>query len=118
MPFLESVQEELYGLNGKEKVIHQHVYYGSCWWTVPPTMVRYTEEHLKRWTTREIMLMHYYLTSRLDGYGHLTADDSIKENCELFRRVLTQRGHDGVRNCIYNERAYDAGYRQWQYTDG
>lgn len=80
-------------------------------------MTYYTEEHLKKWTTREIMLMHYYLTARLDGYGHLTADESIKHNCTLFRNVLRERGHDGVDNCILNERAYDAGYRHWIYTE-
>lgn len=101
-----------------EKKKYAHVYYGSCWWTLAPgPMVRYTEEHLAKWTTREIMKMHYYLTDRLDGYGHLTADESIKENCLLFRRVLAERGHDGVDNCIKNDWAYDAGYRDWFYTE-
>lgn len=100
----------------KEK--HDHVYYGSCWWTIAPgPMVVYTEDHLSKWTTREIMKMHYYLTARLDGYGHLTADQTVKDNCTLFRNVLAERGHDGVDNCMQNEMFYDCGYRSWQYTE-
>ena len=90
--------------------------YGSCWWNVPPTMTYYTEEHLSKWTDREIMKMHYYLTNRLDGYGHLSAHDSIKHNCDLFRRVLRERGRDGVDNVIWNETFYNWGYREWQFT--
>lgn len=96
----------------------EHLTYGRCWWTIAPgPMVRYTEDHLSKWTTREIMKMHYYLTARLDGYGHLTADQTVKDNCLLFRRVLAERGHDGVDNCIRNEWAYQAGYRHWIYTN-
>lgn len=117
MCFLQSVHDEQWGVNGKRKKTVGHVYYGSCWWTVPPTMVRYTEENLKAWTDRELMKMHYYLTARLDGYGNLTADDSIKENCLVFRKVLAERGHDGIQNCMDNEEMYNWGYRSWQWTN-
>lgn len=91
-------------------------HYGSVWWKLPEKMVYYTEEHLKQWSDREIMKMHYYLTMRLDGYGHLDADESIKHNCNLFRRVLAGRGIDGVDNVIWNETFYGWGYRDWQFT--
>lgn len=100
-----------------DKKKESHVYYGSCWWTVPPTMTYYTEEHLKSWTTREIMKMHYYLTARMDGYGHLTAHDSIRHNCLLFRRVLAERGYDGIANYRNNEAYYDWGYRDWLWSN-
>ena len=93
-------------------------HYGSCWWTIAPgPMVVYTEEHLEKWTTREVMKLHYYMTDRLDGYDHLTADQTVKDNCLLFRKVLRDRGHDGVDNCIRNEWYYNAGYREWIYTE-
>lgn len=98
----------------KEK--QPHIYYGSCWWVCPPTMVYYTEKHLETWTDREVMKMHYYLTKRLDGYGHLSAHDSIKHNCNLFREVLRQRGIDGINNVQWNETFYDWGYRHWRWT--
>lgn len=110
MPFLEYVHREQW----VDKT--RTVQYGSVWWTVPPTMTLYTEKHLEKWTTREILKMHYYLTSRLDGYRHLTADESIKHNCLLFREVLRQRGVDGVDNCIQNEAFYYGGYRDWVFT--
>lgn len=91
--------------------------YGSCWWVCPPTMPYYTEEHLSKWTNRELLKMHYYLTNRLDGYNYLSAHDSIKHNCTLFREVLRQRGIDGVHNVMWNETFYDWGYRHWRYTE-
>ena len=90
--------------------------YGSVWWKVPDEMVYYQPHHLDNWTDREVLKMHYYLTKRLDGYGHLTAHDSIKHNCEVFRAVLASRGIDGVDNVIANEEFYNWGYRSWQFT--
>ena len=91
--------------------------YGSVWWKLPDEMVTYQPHHLDNWTNMEVLKMHYYLTKRLDGYGHLTAHDSIKHNCKVFREVLAARSIDGVDNCIQNETFYDWGYRTWQFTE-
>jgi hypothetical protein len=72
--------------------------YGHVFWELPEKMFEYKEEQLQSWGKFELLRMHYYLTKRLDGYGHLTADNSIKNNCELFRRILAERNINGVTN--------------------
>ena len=71
----------------------------------------FTRRMLSKWTIRELLLKHYYLTMRLDGYGHLTASDYQKQNCLTFRAELHSRNVDAVRNCMDNEMWYDWGYR-------
>lgn len=92
--------------------------YGSCWWVPSPNMVQYTDEHLKKWTTREIMKMAYYLVKRMDGYGHLSASEAVKHNAEAFTAALHQRGFDPICNARDNMLYfYNWGYRSWVYTE-
>lgn len=89
--------------------------FDSCWYKLPEKMVVYTEQHLKSWTKRELLIMHWHLTRRLDGYGHETADQSIKDNCVLFRKVLVEMGEDPIKNVIDNEEFYNWGNRSWHH---
>lgn len=63
-------------------------------------------------TIHELLLKHYYLTMRLDGYGHLTASEEIFHNCQVFRDELHRRGVDAVQHCVDMEMWYDWGYRE------
>lgn len=71
----------------------------------------FTREMLSKWTIRELLLKHYYLTMRLDGYGHLDASEFQKKNCLIFREELHARNVDAVRHCMDMEMWYDWGYR-------
>lgn len=84
--------------------------YGSVYhWHEDNT--QYTPEMLKSWSNRDLLLKHYHLTARLDGYGHLSASDTMKSNALIFREALRGRGIDGVQHCIQMDWLYDAGYR-------
>ena len=77
----------------------------------------YTPESLKNWTPRELIIKHYHLTARLDGYNHLVespALETMKKSVLVFREELARRGIDGVRHCMQMDWAYDAGYRKVQ----
>lgn len=85
--------------------------YGSVFHYMGDDGFFYTREKLKSWTIKELLIKHYYLTFRLDGYGHLDASEYQKQNCLTFRDELHNRDVDAVRHCMDMERWYDAGYR-------
>jgi hypothetical protein len=87
--------------------------YGSLYHKHECNGVFYTTKHLKKWTDRELLMKHYYLTMALDGYGHETATEATKANCLTFRAVLIERGHDPIKNVMLNEMWYDWGYRDY-----
>ena len=88
--------------------------YGSMFHYMGDDGFFYSRETLSKWTIRELLLKHYYLTMRLDGYGHLDASEYQKANCLTFRAELESRGVDAVRNVMDNEKWYDWGYRSVQ----
>lgn len=49
----------------------------SRWFKLPKKMVAYSEENLAKWSDRELLIMHWHMTRRLDGYGVLFLDNSL-----------------------------------------
>lgn len=87
--------------------------YGSVFhWHEDQT--KYTPEMLKKWSNRELIIKHYHLTARLDGYGYLSATQVQQDNCLVFREALAERGIDGVKHCIQMDMYYDWGHREVQ----
>lgn len=78
---------------------------------------RYTRESLTNWSDREVLIKHYHLTARLDGYNHLVESPALeimKETVLVFREELAARGIDGVQHCVIMDWNYDAGARKVQ----
>ena len=87
--------------------------YGSVFhWHEDSTV--YRPEMLRNWSDRELIIKHYHLTARLDGYNHLDASQTAKDNCLVFREELARRGIDGVKHCMLMDMYYDWGYRKVQ----
>lgn len=59
---------------------------------------------LIEWTDDELGLRLAVLYPKVDGYGHLTATDQVKEEITSLMREIERRGYDPLSNLIYNER--------------
>lgn len=86
--------------------------YGHVFHTMGDNGYIYKRSDFKTWNIPPLLIKHYYLTMRLDGYGYLTASDAEKQNCLTFREELESRNVDAIGHVMWMEEWYNWGHRE------
>lgn len=74
------------------------------------TEVNLREVPLTEWTDDELGFRLAVIFPQVDGYGHLTADDTVKAEVRSLMAEIERRGFDATSNLRYNERCTGWGW--------
>lgn len=68
---------------------------------------------LPQWTLEEVGYRLAVIFPQVDGYGHLTASESVKTEVRGLMAEIERRGYDPTHNLRANERNTGWGWLPW-----
>lgn len=74
------------------------------------TYVDLTTVPLTEWTDNELGFRLAFLYQKVDGYGHLTASQEVKDEVQRLADEIERRGYDWTSNLKHNERVTGWGW--------